>query len=103
VFALKLIDQIIKVHALADIGKWVGCACQKSSKGHVADTEGREALPLWRKTQRTRAAVRMAIEMALDDLPEVYDKKLFDKKCYLVYPHIYESYWSKEQNVYASA
>jgi len=54
----------------------------------------------WRKTQQTRAAVRQAIEMELDKLPEVYPKELYDQKCDLVYQHVYESYWGKNQSIY---
>jgi type I restriction enzyme R subunit len=55
----------------------------------------------WRKTQQTRAAVRQAIEMELDELPDVYTKGLYNQKCELVYQHIYESYWGRNQSVYA--
>jgi len=55
----------------------------------------------WRKTQQTRAAVRQAIEVELDTkLPEIYTKKLYDQKCELVYQHVFESYWGKNQSVY---
>ena len=55
----------------------------------------------WRKTQQTRAAVRQAIEVEMDTkLPEIYTKKLYDQKCELVYQHVFESYWGKNQSVY---
>ena len=57
----------------------------------------------WRKTQQTRAAVRQAIEVELDRLPGMYTKELYDRKCELVYQHVYESYWGKNQSVYGSS
>jgi len=57
----------------------------------------------WRKTQQTRAAVKQAIEIEPDTkLPDVYTKELYDQKCGLVYQHIYESYWGRNQSVYTS-
>jgi len=55
----------------------------------------------WRKTHQTRAPVLQAIEVELDKLPEVYPKELHDQKCELVYQHIYEWYWGRNQSVYA--
>ncbi len=34
----------------------------------------------WRKNQQTRAAVRLAIEDQLDQLPDSYDTPLFQRK-----------------------
>lgn len=46
----------------------------------------------WRKQQKTRAAVRVAIFDALERLPEPYTKDLYDQKCEVVYQHVYEAY-----------
>ena len=57
----------------------------------LLDTLRAEKLVLdWRKNQQTRAAVRLAIEEKLDQLPEAYDTKLFREKCDVVYQHMYE-------------
>jgi type I restriction enzyme R subunit len=46
----------------------------------------------WRKQQKTRAAVRVAIFDALERLPQPYTNDLYGQKCELVYQHIYEAY-----------
>jgi type I restriction enzyme R subunit len=61
----------------------------------------REKLVLdWRKEQRTRAAVHLAVEETLDLLPEKFDKGLYVEKCDLVYQHVFDSYWDDGKNVY---
>lgn len=57
----------------------------------------------WRKKQQSRAAVRLAIEEALDRLPETYDKPLYENKVALVYQHVYDSYFGSGKSVYAVA
>lgn len=57
----------------------------------------------WRARQQARAAVRLAIEESLDQLPDVYSKELFDDKCDVVYRHIYDSYADAEHNIYEGA
>ncbi len=54
----------------------------------------------WKKTQLKRAAARQAIEMELEGFPDLYTKELYGQKCELVYQHIYESYWGRNQSVY---
>ncbi len=56
----------------------------------------------WKKTQQTRASVRVAIEVELDKLPEIYAQDLYAEKCDIIYQHVYESYWGKKQSVYSS-
>ena len=52
----------------------------------LLDTLKAERLVLdWRKQQKTRAAVRVAIFDALEQLPEPYTNELYDQKCELVY------------------
>ena len=57
----------------------------------------------WRKKQQSRASVRLAIEEALDQLPDNYEKDLYEQKCDAVYEHIYDSYFGAGRSVYASA
>jgi len=59
----------------------------------LLDTLKAEKIVLdWRKTQAKRAAVRVAIRNALDELPDPYTKEIYDQKCELVYQHVYEAY-----------
>lgn len=62
----------------------------------LLDTLKAERLVLdWRKQQKTRAAVRVAIFDALEQLPEPYTPELYGQKCELVYQHVYEVYTGK--------
>jgi type I restriction enzyme R subunit len=64
----------------------------------------REKLVLdWRKTQATRAAVRVVVEDKLDELPDVFTREIYTKKCNIVYQHIFESYYGEGRSVYAAA
>ena len=52
-------------------------------------THVEEALVLdWKKTQSTRAVVKVAIDTHLDQLPDIYDRDLFRKKAGLVYSYV---------------
>jgi type I restriction enzyme R subunit len=63
----------------------------------------REKLVLdWRKEQRTRAAVQVAVQEVLDELPEKYDTKLYQQKCEVVYLHVFDSYWDDGRSVYSA-
>jgi type I restriction enzyme R subunit len=56
----------------------------------------------WRKGQRTRAAVRIAIRDALDKLPEsLFPNDLFDKTLEALFEHVYESYQGEGKSKYA--
>lgn len=44
----------------------------------------------WKKKQQTRAGVKLAISKFLDQLPHVYSKDLYDKKCDAVYQFVYD-------------
>ena len=48
----------------------------------------------WRKSQQTRAAVRLCIEEALDNLPPAFTTEVFQSKCAAVYQHVYDTYGS---------
>ena len=75
----------------------------KDSAQELLDKLKAEKLVLdWRKHQRSRAAVRLAIEEILDaNLPEVYSPQLFEQKCEVVYQHVFESYYGPGHSVYA--
>lgn len=56
----------------------------------------------WRKNQKTRAGVKLAIEETLDHLPDLYDPELYKEKCDSVYEHVYDSYFGEgKKNIYA--
>ena len=57
----------------------------------------------WRKRQQTRASVRLTIEEILDGLPRRYTLEQYQKKCDIVYNHIYDSYYGVGQSVYSRA
>ena len=64
----------------------------------------REKLVLdWRKTQARRAAVRVAIEDKLDELPPLFVKDIYNRKCDAVYKHLFENYYGEGRSVYAAA
>ena len=54
----------------------------------------------WKKSQRTRAKVEIAIKDALYELPEIYSDNLLEKKCQLVYKHVYEAYQGEGRSIY---
>ncbi|MHB9070766.1 MAG: type I restriction endonuclease subunit R [Sedimentisphaerales bacterium] len=57
----------------------------------------------WKKKQESRAKVRQAIEKILDEeLPPVYDRNVFTRKCDIIYQHIYDNYIGPNQSVYAA-
>jgi type I restriction enzyme R subunit len=57
----------------------------------------------WRKRQQTRAAVRVCIGKSLDRLPPVYSPDVYDRKCDVVYQHVFDSYFGEGRSVYAAA
>jgi len=76
----------------------------KSIARELLETLKREKLVLdWRKTQATRAAVRVTVEDKLDELPVVFTREIFTQKCNAVYQHIFESYYGEGRSVYAAA
>lgn len=54
----------------------------------------------WRKKQRTRADVYSTVKMILDELPRAYTPELYQKKCDVVYQHIYDSYQGEGRSIY---
>jgi len=71
----------------------------------LLETLKRETLVLdWRKRQQARAHVRTTIERVLDsDLPQSYTPDLYEKKCEVVYQHVYDSYAGQGKSIYSSA
>jgi type I restriction enzyme R subunit len=57
----------------------------------------------WRKQQATRAAVRVAVEETLDQLPEAFTRQIYAQKCDAVYQHVFDSYWDDGHSVYELA
>ena len=57
----------------------------------------------WRKKQQSRAAVRLAIEETLENLPDRYSQELYDQKCSAIYQHVFESYYGEDRSVYSVA
>ncbi len=63
--------------------------------------EERKLVIDWRKKQKTRATVRLAIELQLEKmLPESYDQKLYYQKCDQIYQHIYDNYFGDNLSTY---
>ena len=62
----------------------------------------REKLVLdWRKKQQARAEVLYTIEVVLDkELPRSYSTEAYQKKCEVVYQHIYDCYYGNGQSLY---
>ena len=76
----------------------------KAVSKKLLDTLKREKLVLdWRKRQQSRAAVRLAVEEILDELPECYTRQIYTQKCETVYQHIYESYFGEDDSIYGVA
>ncbi|MDD5371100.1 MAG: DUF3387 domain-containing protein [Anaerolineaceae bacterium] len=67
----------------------------------LLDTLKAEYLVLdWRKNQRTRAGVMVAIQQVLDRLPGLYDSPLYVVKCSTAYLHVYNSYYGIGKSVH---
>lgn len=57
----------------------------------------------WRRRQQSKAAVKVAIEEILDQLPESYSTEVYQRKCEEVYQHVYESYSGAGRSIYTTA
>ena len=56
----------------------------------------------WKRKQQTRSAVKTTVKDILDaELPDVYERELFDRKVNAVYEHIYASYYDNGESVYS--
>lgn len=57
----------------------------------------------WKKKQEAKAAVKTCIKDVLDEgLPEVYDRKVYNEKCELIYQHVYDTYGSEGLSPYVA-
>ena len=76
----------------------------KRAARDLLETLKREKLVLdWRKFQRSRAAVKIGIEDALDEgLPENFTPDLFHQKVEAVYQHVFDSYYGGGKGIYAA-
>jgi type I restriction enzyme, R subunit len=57
----------------------------------------------WRNKPQARAAVRQAIEVALDKLPAEYDEAIYARKCDAAYRHVYDCYYGGGESLYSPA
>ena len=55
----------------------------------------------WRKRQRSRSAVRVAVGQALDHLPDAYNDDMFEEKRNLVFDHLLASFFDDGGSVYS--
>jgi type I restriction enzyme R subunit len=76
----------------------------KNVAKELLETLKREKLVLdWRRRQQSKAAVKVAIEEILDQLPESYSTEVYERKCEEVYQHVYESYSGAGRSIYNTA
>ena len=54
----------------------------------------------WRKKLRTRADVFATVKTVLDGLPRIYTTDVYQKKCDLVYLHVFDAYQGEGKSVY---
>ncbi len=57
----------------------------------------------WRSQQQTRAAVFVAIQEVLENLPQKYSDDDYRIKCEAVYQHMHDLYYGVGRSVYAVA
>jgi hypothetical protein len=77
---------------------------QRTGSGQLLAILKREKLVLdWREKQRTRAAVRVAVDETLNRLPEHYGRQIYAEKCDAVYERIFDSYWDDGRSIYSLA
>ncbi len=55
----------------------------------------------WRQKAAARSTLKLAIEDALDTLPDAYDRPLYSQKCTALFEHVYERYPEKNLGIYA--
>jgi type I restriction enzyme, R subunit len=74
---------------------------KKVAKQLLATLKQQKLVLDWKKRQSTRAAVRLTIETALDELPRTYTPEVYKQKCEVVYQHVFESYPDQGKSLYA--
>ena len=72
---------------------------KKVAKKLMATIEDRLVFD-WRKRSETRERARVIIHDVLDELPEVYDPDIYDRKCEAVFSHIFASFFDDGHSVY---
>ena len=74
----------------------------KNAVRELLETLKQEKLVLdWRKRTQSKAEVRSAVDIVLDDkLPQPYTPELFNQKSEVVYQHIYDSYYGEGKSIY---
>jgi len=75
---------------------------KKVAQGVLVKLKREKIVLDWRKRQQSRAAVRLCVEEVLDELPQAYTPELYQKKCDIVYQHIYDSYFGPGRDLYAA-
>lgn len=57
----------------------------------------------WKKKQEAKSAVKTCIKDVLDKgLPDIYDRRIYNEKCELIYQHVYDTYGPEGQSPYAA-
>jgi type I restriction enzyme, R subunit len=75
---------------------------KKTSKELLESLKKGKLVLDWRKRQQSRAQVLMTIQDVLDSgLPRKYNTEIYNKKCDIVYQHIYNSYFGQERSIYS--
>jgi type I restriction enzyme R subunit len=70
-------------------------------KDLILNLEKRQLIILdWRKKSQTRGAVNTQIKDSLDRLPETFGKEIYDKKCKVIFAHVFENYFDNQQSTY---
>ena len=61
-----------------------------------------EALVLdWKKKEQAKASLRVTIRTVLnDELPDAYEREIFDEKRHAVYEHLYASFGNEGESIY---
>src|SRR6266702_3265492 len=75
---------------------------KKVAKELHTKLKGEKLVMDWKKRQTTRAAVRYTIETMLDELPRTYTPELYQKKCDVVYQHVFDAYSGQGNSLYAA-
>jgi type I restriction enzyme, R subunit len=58
----------------------------------------------WRQKSSARSQLKLVIEDVLDSgLPRIYDKPLYEQKCFALFEHVYENYPERDAGTYGTA
>jgi type I restriction enzyme R subunit len=75
---------------------------KKVAKELLAKLKAEKLVLDWKKRQATRAAVMVTIEKVLDELPRTYTPDIYQKKCDVVYQHVFDSYSGQSASLYTA-